>query len=270
MGEAWRLEEVGLVVGRRKFGDASVIPWDSEIFGAPVGMLRIEPGWEGGAATLPARQVLEDWARAQRLAMCGCVVPASGGKDVKTAGELGFRYVDLSLRAVRTCSGLPEAGPSWAGLRVAGEQDHAAVRSMARRAFRAGRYHSDPDFPKELADLRYERWIERGLQAGEVLVLHDADGPLGFMHLTLTGQQADLRLAAVTPELQGCGAGAELYRAALAWARERGADRAVTKMSAANVPVLNLLSGMGFRFTDPEVVLHRHWEWPEQPQGLAD
>lgn len=258
MSEAWKLEEEGLEAGGGVFGWAAVIPWDTEIFGLGAGWLRLEKGWGAERDRGAAGGALERWARERGVEVCGCAVGAGEKEALRLAGELGFRFVECTLKARVSCR--RAVGGEGARLERAGSADGEAVRRLARESFRAGRYHADPEFPTALADRRYEVWVERALGGeGELLVMREEGGVAGFMQVEMKGETADLRLAAVDRELWGSGAGAALYRGAVDWARERGAVCAVLKASAANVAVVNLLSGMGFRFGEPEVVLHRHW-----------
>lgn len=259
MSDAWRLEEEALSAGGSIFGHAAVIPWDTDIFGFPAGMLRLEPEWCETRHVEGAGEAVEGWAARHAVAMCGCMVPAHRSTALTMAGQMGFRYVDLAMVAVRGCDGMPEGAVPTATLRKATAADLIAVSSIAGRAFRAGRYHADSSFPAELANLRYSRWVERALRDDEVLVLQAGEDVAGFLQLVLEGDCADFRLVAVDPAFHGGGLGRHLYCAAAAWARECGAASVSTRISASNMPVLNLLNRLGFRFRDPDVVLHRHW-----------
>ena len=127
--------------------------------------------------------------------------------------------------------------------------------------FDFGRYHSDPRFPRELANRRYVRWLENALACSEssvrVFVLGSPGMPLGFFHAVLLDGVADLRLAAADPTSQ-VGLGLALYSETLITLQKLGAKRFVTKVSAINTGVVNLYASIGFRFSRPEYILHWH------------
>jgi L-amino acid N-acyltransferase YncA len=47
-----------------------------------------------------------------------------------------------------------------------------------------------------------------------------------------------------------------LYASTISWCKGEGFKRILGGFSAANLPVLNVHAALGFRFTDPTVVLH--------------
>ena len=79
-----------------------------------------------------------------------------------------------------------------------------------------------------------------------------------FYHVNVDGSTADLRLAALAPELQGTLLGLDLYSSMMSVLKKLGIRRAITSISAANIAVLNVYSMLGFRFSEPELLFHRH------------
>jgi hypothetical protein len=80
----------------------------------------------------------------------------------------------------------------------------------------------------------------------------------GFYHVSVEGEAADLRLAAIAPELQGTLFGLDLYTSMMTILKDLGVRRVVTSISAANTSVMNVYSMLGFRFSDPELMFHWH------------
>jgi hypothetical protein len=173
--------------------------------------------------------------------------------------QTGFVYVDFAL--LITLLRLEQAPLPKAGftLRQAEPADHEAIYQICDNAFHFGRYHTDPHFPRELANRRYVQWVRRALSGSDpgdlVFVLGRPGNVIGFMHVALHEDNADLRLGAVVP---GSSLGFWLYAETLRAVHALGAKSVSTGISAANIRVLQIYSALGFRFSRPEVILHWH------------
>jgi hypothetical protein len=241
-----------------------VLPWDQEIFQFPVAEYWPGPLREWGQARSLVRQRLAEWAKEQEVELI-----CSRSKADETAlgaalQELGFRYVETSL-----CAALPHLDRNKLPerritTRTPEPSEHPALLRIAGSAFRHGRYHADFRFPRTLANRRYEWWLGEALQhptAGtRVYVVGSSPRPLGFLHVEVAGPTADLRLGAVDPDSETGIAGFHLYLGVLHELAALGVGRVVARISAANVSMVNLYSELGFRFAQPESVLHWHRE----------
>ncbi|HZT34186.1 MAG TPA: GNAT family N-acetyltransferase [Bryobacteraceae bacterium] len=249
------------------WGTVAILPWDADLFGFVVA--EHEPGdFRRIARALPAyREALAGWAQRTKAELIAARVPAAELAGRALLPEAGFRFVDLSLQgelAELSATRLPSAALE---LRQAQADDLPALEQIALTAFRAGRYHMDPRFPHDLADRRYQHWLRNAFAhssaAQRVYVTGPPGAPQAFLHLAEQDGVADVRLVAVDRESQGRGVGACLYAAVLEAARASGARQAVTRISASNTPVMNLLAGLGFRFEEPEAIYH--WHAPDAP-----
>jgi RimJ/RimL family protein N-acetyltransferase len=250
--------------GNAVFGRASLVPWDSEIFGFPVAV------YQAGAARLDAAERekfmngFAAWTGANRVSLCSCTVPANESDSLWKyyLGEAGFHFVDFSVRS--TLKGLQNARLPEArtALREARTDDHEAIKAMALEAFHNGRYHADPLFPRELADKRYGRWVGNALSAetgiDRVYVMGQPGSVQGFFHVTVEEDISDLRLAAIAPALRGTLLGFDLYVSVLHLLKGLGIRRVVTSISAANTAVMNVYAMLGFSFSSPEMIFHWH------------
>jgi hypothetical protein len=70
--------------------------------------------------------------------------------------------------------------------------------------------------------------------------------------------RADLRLGAIDPQKSTGFAGILLYADSVRAVQERGAKSVFGKIAAANTPVMNVFSMLGFQFSSPEATLHWH------------
>lgn len=243
-------------------GKAYLLPWDSETFGFPVATYDI------GAEQLDIEQqqqftdLFRSWTQRNGVQLCSCSVPADSRFWKNFLPANGFKFVDVSLRAVRNDLRSAALIRSRTQLRAAVPSDWAAIEEIAANSFHHGRYHADARIPKTTADLRYRHWIRRALTGDHsidrVYVLEQDDSIGGFYHFTVENESSDLRLAAISPKLQGSGLGFEFYLSVLHMIASLGVRRATTTISATNTAILNVFARLEFRFSKPQAIYHWH------------
>ncbi|MFZ0961349.1 MAG: GNAT family N-acetyltransferase [Terriglobia bacterium] len=242
-------------------GSVAVVPWDSTIFGFPVASFRPGPGDFAPDQVDIFRSRFAAWMQAKNISLCSSTLTPTQSFWRQVLPQVGFEFVDLSLQAALSLfsAKLP---PARFQLRLALPEDHAAIEAIAAESFSHGRYHADPHFPKHLANRRYSQWVRNTLsnpsEIDRMYVLEEGGRVAGFYHVTIEHDVSDLRLAAVAPELKGTGLGVELYAGTLHELRRQNVRRVVTSISALNYNVVNLFSMLGFRFSSPEIIYHRH------------
>jgi RimJ/RimL family protein N-acetyltransferase len=175
---------------------------------------------------------------------------------------MGFQFVDFALRAILPNAQQSSFPETRTDIRPATPADRDAIEYIASSAFQHGRYHADPRFPRDLADRRYHRWICNALSKPNpgdfVYVMIQTDSVSGFYHVSIDGAAADLRLAALHPDLQGTLLGFDLYASMMHVLKTLGVRRVTTSISASNTGVLNVYSMLGFHFSEPKLLFHRH------------
>lgn len=243
-----------------ELGRCATLGWDARTFGFNVGSW--QPESTGATPPPPHRliEALQTWMMDRKVELISTQVPGDASSWFSTLGMVGFRFVDLTLLGyLRRLDRLP---PSRLSLRLATAEDIPALERMAGSAFHFGRYHTDARFPRALADQRYREWIRRALTQTApdefVHVCGPQGAPAGFVHSQLRGQLADLRLAAVDPERGDGFVAPALFSGALGELARLGARSASARLSAANLPVLNLYASLGFVFREPFAVFHLH------------
>jgi hypothetical protein len=248
-----------LCESRPGWGLVAALPWDEAVFGFPVSDLRLgaEPPTVADIAQL--REALASYCERTGSELVSVRVPAPQTWLSAVLVGAGFRYVDFALLAT-----LPKLDPASLHetgftLRRAEPADHEAICHICESVFQFGRYHTDPNFPRELADRRYVQWARRALSASDpddvVFVLGAPGKVTGFMHVALHQSSADLRLGAVA---SGSSLGFWLYIETLRAVHGLGVRSVSTGISAANVRVMQIYSALGFRFSQPELILHWH------------
>jgi hypothetical protein len=262
--DAFHTEYDFLSAAAPEWGKIALLPWDEKIFGFPVADFQLGPNPPQAQDLQLFSEALEDFSARTKAQL---VSTHAQGDDMSTIAQLvkaGFIPVEFSL--VATLSKLQSAmlPPRQVELRKAVPEDLSSLCAIAGTAFQFGRYHTDPQFPRELADARYVHWIRNALSGSSpdnfVFVLGQPGVVVGFMDVVVCDGRADFRLGAIDrgKSLTSPGAGFLLYAESVRAVLGLGARSGITKIAAANTRVLNIYSQLGFRFSKPEVVLHRH------------
>jgi hypothetical protein len=243
------------------WGTVAILPWDAEIFGFPVAAW--QPGDPGAiAADLDGfRRRFEAWAGTHQVELVGCTVVADDRAWRALLPELGFSVVEQTVRIMLRLQAF-SAPPPATPVRLAAADDGQHIEEIAGHAFRHGRYHADPRFPPELADRRYRHWIRNAFGSKDsldrVYVLGHPGTVKGFFQLQLNEDRAEVGIIAVAKALQGSPAGPELVIGTQLALKAEGVRWITSKVSAANLGLINLVAHLGYRFRRPEAVFHWH------------
>ncbi|MCS7011588.1 MAG: GNAT family N-acetyltransferase [Anaerolineales bacterium] len=213
---------------------AALSPLDSSRFG-----VRVARAPQVTLETLP--DVL-DFCKQEgvQLLMARCET-----KDLSLAQTLerhGFFLTDTLVYFRRDLNRplLPEPRPVT--IRPALEADAPAVGEIARQAFRGydSHYHADPRLDRAACDALYVDWAERSCRQADmadcVLLAEVSGQTAGFLTLKrISESEADGRLYAVLPSMQGQGIGQALLIAGLHWCKERGLQGMVISTQITNL-----------------------------------
>jgi len=256
---------------RPELGRVAVVPWDSMYFSFNVGTYEPADSSRPPSPRDGIGDKLRRWMGDRKVELLACTIPSDSRSWVGCLCDAGFAFVDLSLLAfARRLTALP---PPRIPVRLAEEQDAAELVRIAGTAFSFGRYHADARFPRALANLRYQHWMSNAMAArGDhefVFVSGVPGAPTGFVHAVIRNEVADLRLAAVDPARNDGLLGMSLFTGVLHSLVAYGARRAQARVSAANIPILNLYCALGFGFVRPESIFHLHAGSGLQPADLG-
>jgi ribosomal protein S18 acetylase RimI-like enzyme len=253
-----------LAPGVASLGEIAILPWDTEIFGFAVADYRPRASEDLSREVTRLRRAIPDWAAAHAAELIGCRVPADGAQGSTALALAGFRLVETQIRATLTHLSAARLPAGRLTVRPAERLDAEPIARLAESAFAFGRYHSDPLFPRSLANRRFRVWMERALaeptEGTWIGVVGPPGRPEGFLHAELASEAADVRLVATDPDGSGL-AGSELLLGVLHALAARGARRATAQLAAGNGAALNLYASLGFRFHGAELVFH--WSRPE-------
>jgi hypothetical protein len=259
-----------LDTSRPEWGTVYVVPWDTEIFGFPVGTYTpgepetIQRDLRGVGARLRA------WASARRVELVSCTVAADDRAWRTVLPPLGFTCVEQTLGLtfrIQTYQADPPARP----VRIAMDDDHARIEEIAGHTFHHGRYNADPRFPLDLADRRYRHWVRHACistnPADLVYVVGAPGNVKGFFQLRLAADRAEVGIMGVTATAKGTPAAFDLMSGMHLDLKARGTRWLTAKISAGNTRVINLVSHFGYRFRDAQATFH--WHAPDALHLLA-
>jgi hypothetical protein len=256
--------------GTPGWGRVAILPWDTEIFGFPVAAW--QPGDPAAIAADPEafRKGFRGWASTHGIELVACTVVADDRAWQAILPEVGFAFVEQTVR-IRLRLQAFDAPPPATPVRLATPEDGPSLEEIAGNAFRHGRYHADPRFPRELADHRYQYWVRSTFRSTDprdrVYVLGRPGTVKGFFQLQLNEDRAETGIMAVSKALQGSPAGPELVIGTQLALKSEGVRWITSKVSAANVALLNLVTSLGYRLRQPEATYH--WHAPDAPHLLA-
>lgn len=120
------------------------------------------------------------------------------------------------------------------------------------------RFNRDDNIGEDLARERYRNWLRNAYNSGQdVAALIFDDEIVGFMLIRYDSPTtATWILGGIKPGSKGKGYGLKTYVSALAYCKQKGIEEIHTGISVGNIPVLNLYSKLGFKFRNPEAVMH--------------
>jgi hypothetical protein len=243
-------------------GEMRLIPWDTEIFGFPVGEFLPADELRSRFGRNRVARMLRKEVRAREFALLSARLPAVRADDVALLGDLGFRVVDYALEVRQLRVQRLQLPNLRARVRQAEPGDRGAIVAIAEHSFHYGRYHTDGHFPRPLANRRYGVWVRKAMETRSethwLFVLDAGERVVGFFDVNARGPVAELRLGAVDAALEHGLHGYHLYVGVLNELRALGMEEVVARVSAANTAVLNLYAAFGFQFGKAEVVMHHH------------
>jgi len=254
---------------RPEWGRVFVVPWDTDIFGFPVGIY--EPGdasaLRGSLKALGERLLV--WASERRVELVSCAVAADDRVWRALLPVLGFTVVEQTLELAFRVQAYT-ASPPTRPVRLATADDHPQIEEIAGHTFRHGRYNADPRFPLDLADRRYRHWIRSALASADpadrVYVVGPPGGVKGFFQLRLVDDRAEVGIMGVTESAKGSPSALELMTGMHLDLKALGVRWIKAKISAGNTRVINLVSHFGYRFRNAQATFH--WHAPDAPHLL--
>jgi dTDP-4-amino-4,6-dideoxy-D-galactose acyltransferase len=219
----------------------TLLPWDSEFWGVPVGRV------EDGELTTERLAAVDEWADANEVACLYFLASGDDPSSAHVAERGGFRLMDLRVE-LRRSAGAEEQ--PLERLREARPDDAGALRAIARSSHGITRFYADPNFANDRCDDLYDVWISRSLEgwADGVLVADGEGGAAGYVscHLDDASATGSIGLIAVDERARGSGIGVDLARGAVGWCHGRGSETMSVVTQGRNVAALRTFQRAGF------------------------
>jgi ribosomal protein S18 acetylase RimI-like enzyme len=234
------------------------VPWDSEIFGFPVGQIAQICVFRPDRAVQDLA-TFSNWLDDQAIQLASCRLPHDRLRESMVLEEMGFRFVEMVLHP--HLANLQSRSWEDQGLKVRAAEaaDLPELEEIAAHAFGYERFHVDPRLDPKLADLRYRVWVRNSLgyeRQQLYKICEDQKVVAFFVTESKPGGSCYWHLTAVSPVFQGRGYGKKVWRTMLRHHQSEGATEVGTTIAARNSPVLSLYSSLDFRFRPPEMTLH--------------
>jgi len=245
-------------------GRIALVPWDIETFGFGVADYRCDTVDVSVQNCALIAEHLEIWAGAHKVELIGTTVPACDTARLYFLQSLGFRYINTTLTVCYERIENMEWLTEKVVLTPSEKSDLAPVMEICGQAFKNGRYHDDIRVPKQLADLRYQHWASRTFEPGNqqvILVAKKNDQVCAFSIVEIDGEQGRLHLNAVAPKWQGKRIGIGMLASTICYFQQHAVNTMRARISAVNLPVVNMHAALGARFYDAEILLSWHAPW---------
>lgn len=244
------------------------LPWDSAYFGVPMGRadVLVRPD-----TTHAQREAAIDAAcRTAREAGVRHMTARVDVGDLETLAALethGFRTMDaLGTYILRAGKDAVREVRSVGPLRPATPADRDEILAITRQAYAGyrGRFHLDPQLPRDRADAFYEVWAQQclsGAMADVVMVSSDSAGRvIGYLAHRRREPASSIGTPIYGGGLGACrpdapGAYASLIRDSALWAHGQGAV-AECQTQISNFPVIRVYESVGFHYVRAEYTLH--------------
>jgi L-amino acid N-acyltransferase YncA len=244
------------------------LPWDSAYFGVPMGRADVLVRPDTTHAQREA--AIEAACRTAREAGVRHMTARVDVGDLETLAALethGFRTMDaLGTYILRAGKDAVREVRSVGPLRPATPADRDEILAITRQAYAGyrGRFHLDPQLPRDRADAFYEVWAQQclsGAMADVVMVSSDSAGRvIGYLAHRRREPASSIGTPIYGGGLGACrpdapGAYASLIRDSALWAHGQGAV-AECQTQISNFPVIRVYESVGFHYVRAEYTLH--------------
>lgn len=205
---------------------------------------------------------LDGVKRTDRSSYVTCKIEIDRIDQVHAAETLGFHYVETQFKTVlRLNKSFDTTKFPYDYVRIESVEDLSEVLEIAEKTIDHDRFSRDPRIGSYASGLRYRKYLEdsflreddqiwavRNRSTGQFLTFRS--------HRHVSQDEVSLLIGGVHPKYKDIGLGIISSHFCFNQLREAGYRRAVTHISAANTPIVNLeLGHLGFRVSQTYVVM---------------
>lgn len=222
------------------------LPFDSELFGYPVGKAEITENWNEEA-------FLEEATKYQLV----YIFSENHLPIINPSIQLIERRIVFEKEL--TGNPLTDSDPIAIGIRNYEGHLNSELESLALQSGTLSRFKVDTRLNAGEFEKLYKLWIQKSVEEKGVMV---AEGNAGFVSCNIKGDTAQIGLIAVDKNQRDKGIGKKLIQTAEAFAFAKGAKKMKIGTQQANHPACSLYSKLGYEVVERVGVLHY---WNAQP-----
>lgn len=236
------------------------LPWDTEFFGRRIARV---VGHCLGENSVPA---IASWCDDHKIECLYFLSDCDDDATEQRAKDFAFLLVDerITLEQQVTAMPSPPPLPQGTSIRLAKEQDVAALQKIAESVHTDTRFFHDPNFHREDSRRLYATWIAKSCRNENEAVWLATDGheTLGYFvgAMDENSKTGRIGLVGIAAHAQGRGIGSALMLSALRWFADEGATRVEVVTQRRNEGALRLYERYGFVTKSIRLWYHRWWE----------
>lgn len=245
-------------------------PWDTGILGLKCARLSFSVGRETTSRNLTKvyQSATENFNDA-KIQYAIARVPASYWSRIHALENSGFQLLDGIVTFTLNLNDL--ISKEDFSIVSAREDQTSAIANLSETTFKISRFHNDELISPETAAKVHRIWAENSCRrnaADEVLVVSDANGPVGFVTIRIVSPPLDKNVAmsavidliAVDARAAGQGLGKKLVMQACHWAKSKGAQVMDVQTQVDNFAAQSLYQKCGFKSKSQSFTLR--WAGP--------
>src|SRR3954451_9587491 len=168
-------DESTRLAGRAGVIECSIVPWDTDVFGFPVGQVT-HIDFEDDEDAGEVLGSFERWCVANDVRLVSCRLDHLRLRESMVLEELGFRFIETVYRPRFDRFGGVDTPKQAIEVTEATAADVVAIEEIASHAFTTGRFRLDRRLPPELSDRRYATWVRNSLESADQTVLKGVIG----------------------------------------------------------------------------------------------
>ncbi len=191
-----------------------------------------------------------------------CKLPIESIYLIHAAETAGFHFVETQFKTVlRLNKSFDTAKYPYDYMRIESSEDLSKVMKIAESTIEHDRFSRDPRIGSKASGLRYreyledsfhrdddEIWAVKSKSTGQILTFRS--------HRQMSQDEVNLLIGGVDPDFKDLGLGIISSHFCFNQLRVSGYRRAITHISAANTPIMNLeLGHLGFRISQTYLVM---------------
>ena len=191
-----------------------------------------------------------------------CKLPIENLYLIHAAEVAGFQFVETQFKTVlRLNKSFDTAKYPYDYIRIESPDDLTKVMKIAESTIEHDRFSRDPRIGSKASGLRYRKYLEDSFQRDDDEIWAVRSKSTGQIltfrsHRQLSKDEVNLLIGGVHPDFKDLGLGIISSHFCFNQLRRSGYRRAITHISAANTPIMNLeLGHLGFRISQTYIVM---------------